>query len=97
VACCCSLWWWKISASSCCSLCIQGAAFVLQKWHPILCLIAMCVFAGYLYILRRNKKKIVIRGGLCQTNNKHVQDGEMRRKLGWGIWLWFIKRSEVYF
>jgi hypothetical protein len=77
-------------------LVIQGTAFVLQKWHPILCLIAICVFAVYLYILRRNKK-IVIWGGLCQTNNKHVQDGGMRRKLGWGIWLWFTKRSEVYF
>jgi hypothetical protein len=51
-------------------------------------LIAICVFAVYLYILRRNKKKGVILGGLCQTNNKHVQDGGMRRnKLGWGIWL----------
>jgi hypothetical protein len=47
-------------------------------------LIAICVFAVYLYILRRNKTK-VIRGGLCQTNNKHVRDRGMRRKLGWGI------------
>jgi hypothetical protein len=38
-------------------LCIQGAGFVLQKWHPILCLIAICAFAVYLFILRRNKKK----------------------------------------
>jgi hypothetical protein len=26
-----------------------------------------------------------------------VKDGGMRRKLWWGIWLWFTKRSEVYF
>jgi hypothetical protein len=60
--------------------------FCATERHPILCLIAICVFAVYLYILRRNKK-IVIRGGLCQKNNKHVQDGGMRSKLGWGICL----------
>jgi hypothetical protein len=26
-----------------------------------------------------------------------VKDGGMRRKLWRGIWLWFTKRSEVYF
>jgi hypothetical protein len=50
-------------------------------------LIAICVFAVKLYILRRNKKKIVIWGDLCQPKNKHVQDGGMRRKWRRGIWL----------
>jgi hypothetical protein len=41
------------------------------------------------YMLRRNKKSNM--GGLCQTNNKHVCYGGMKRKLRWDI------RSEVYF
>jgi hypothetical protein len=55
----------------------------------------LCLCSLPLYI-EKEQKKIVIWGGLCQTNNKHVQNGGMRRKLGWGIWLWFTKRSKVY-
>ena len=45
----------------------------------------LCLCSLPLYIEKEQKK--VLRGGLCQTNNKHVRDGGMRRKLGWGIWL----------
>jgi hypothetical protein len=37
--------------------------------------------------IEKEQIKIVTQGGLCQTKNKHVKDGGMRRKLWWGIWL----------
>ncbi len=57
LVCCCSLWWWKISAPSCCFLCIQGAGFVLQKLHSVLCLIAICVYVVYLIYVEKEQKK----------------------------------------
>ncbi len=36
----------------------------------------------FTFIYWEGTKKIVIWGGLCQTNNKLVQDGGMRK--GWG-------------
>jgi hypothetical protein len=76
--------------------------------HPRCCFCATemtsnIVFNCYLCLrslpsyIEKEQKIIIIRAGLCQTNNKHVQDGGMRRKLGWGIWLWFTKRCEGYF
>jgi hypothetical protein len=41
-----------------------------------LCLCSLPLYIG------KEQKKLVIWGGLCQTNNKPVQDGGMRK--GWG-------------
>ena len=57
VVCCCSLWWRKISASSCCSLYIQDAGFVLRKLHLVLCLIVIRVCAVYLLCIEKEPKK----------------------------------------
>jgi hypothetical protein len=46
----------------------------------------LCLCSLPLYI-EKEQKRMAIRGDLCQTNNKHVQDGGIRRNLGWGIWL----------
>jgi hypothetical protein len=68
-ACCCSQWWWN-------SFCIKlnwlllAAGVVLEVTFSILfhCHKFLCSFA--VHTLRKNKK--LIRGNLCQTNNKLV-------------------------